>query len=78
MTTDAQELQRTFDLRWKADQRARFAGKRTTGSKLCAEKIIEIRSLQGKMSQRQIGREFDMNQTTIGKILRREYWKHVP
>ncbi len=54
-------------------------GERVWGSKLTDAKIIEIRMKYstGKFSQQGLADEYDMAQTTIGQIVRKENWKHV-
>lgn len=44
-------------------------------SKLTDEQVIEIRSRTE--SQRKIAEKYDVSQTTIGEIKRRERWRHI-
>ncbi len=54
-------------------------GEQVVGSKLSPEKIREIRRLAatGLFLQREIGRMFDIAQTTVSGIARMEDWRHV-
>lgn len=54
-------------------------GSKNKSSKLSEEKILKIRLIYslGGISQKELAAQFNMNQTTIGDIIRRETWKHV-
>uniref|UniRef100_A0A973WQ56 HNH endonuclease n=2 Tax=Bradyrhizobium quebecense TaxID=2748629 RepID=A0A973WQ56_9BRAD len=44
-------------------------------NKLTPEEVSEIRSSQG--TQEDIGLRYDVDRTTIGRIIRRQTWSHV-
>ena len=46
------------------------------GSKLSAEQILEIR--RSTLSEKLLGLSYGVNRATIGRILRRESWTHIP
>jgi len=48
-------------------------------AKLTARKVCQIRELyaSGNYTQRELGEMFGVHQVTIGRIVRRETWKHV-
>lgn len=54
-------------------------GERVNTAKLTARKVIRIRSIyaSGKMSQYALARKYGVDRPAIGKIIRRENWKHV-
>ncbi len=56
------------------------AGETNGQSKLTDEDVIEIRRLYatGEHTQRELGDRFGVDRATIGLIVRRETWKHVP
>lgn len=54
-------------------------GEGVTASKLKEADVVEIRKLHADgMSQSALGRKFGVQQQAIGKVVRRETWKHVP
>ena len=54
-------------------------GEQCSWSKLKNADVIEIRALHADgMSRSDLSRKFGVSQRTIGKIARRERWKHVP
>jgi hypothetical protein len=50
-------------------------GEKNPTAKLTVADVLVIREL--KLSQREIGRMFKINQRTVSRIKRRELWKHV-
>lgn len=58
-------------------QRGRSArGEKQGHAKLSAEQVFAIRASIG--SQAEIGRQFGVGRTAVGKIKRRELWVHLP
>ena len=57
--------------------RKKFYGEQNGQSKLTKEEVFRIRSLEGKMSQTEIGKMFGVSQTLIGMIFRRKKWGHL-
>lgn len=50
-------------------------------AKLTNEKVIELREmkrLNPKISQRILAEKFGICQSTVGRVLSRRYWKHIP
>lgn len=56
-----------------------FRGEASPCAKLTAAKVLEIRARfkHGGITRSRLAIMFDVNDTTIGEILRRECWKHV-
>jgi hypothetical protein len=53
-------------------------GERNGSAKLNAAKVLEIRRLARKgVSQRAIARQYGVTHILIGKVIRRENWRHV-
>lgn len=54
-------------------------GERSANAKLNEEKVREIRRLYaiGNISQTKLGEMFDIDQTVVSDIVRRETWRHV-
>lgn len=52
-------------------------GQRNASAKLTESQVREIRSLAGSLSQEKIAAQFGVTQPLIGKIIRRQAWKHV-
>ena len=53
-------------------------GSKNGSSKLCEDQVRTIKVLLGSgLSQRMIAKKFNVSQGTIGKIGRRESWRHV-
>ena len=54
-------------------------GEQCSNSKLTKNDIIEIRDMWegGGLSQRQIGKRFRVNQSTICRIVNKKQWVHV-
>lgn len=52
-------------------------GSNNYNSKITEKDVLEIRSLSGKMYQKDIGKKFGIAQNTVSSIIRRETWKHV-
>jgi hypothetical protein len=44
---------------------------------LTREDVLEIRSLQGKMLQREIAKQFNCSRGHVGDIHRRTKWRHI-
>ena len=66
-----------------ADMKAKGRGVNHRGeahgmAKLTAAQVVEIRSLEGTMIQKDIALRFGVNQTLVGFILRRVIWAHIP
>lgn len=53
-------------------------GERQGRSKLTDEDVIKIRSLEGKMTNVAIAKMFGVKDMQVGRIIRRERWKHLP
>jgi len=53
-------------------------GERHGRSKLKESQVRDIRKLSGIASQREIAEAFGISPLQVGKIQRREMWKHVP
>jgi hypothetical protein len=53
-------------------------GAQTWNAKLTAADVVEIRSLRGSLSQRELGERYGVDRETIGDAQRRVTWKHVP
>jgi hypothetical protein len=51
-------------------------GEDVNTSKLTADMVLQIRARPG-MYQKDLGKEFGVGQSTIGRILSREIWKHI-
>jgi hypothetical protein len=47
------------------------------GSKLTDEDVLKIRSLRGKMYQREIALKFNITQANVSLIMRRQTWTHL-
>jgi DNA-binding XRE family transcriptional regulator len=56
-----------------------YPGERNPNAVLTAAKVREIRKLyqEGDHTQRQLGRLFGANRSTIGQVLRHTTWRHV-
>lgn len=54
-------------------------GEKHHNTKLKTEDVIKIRELYdlGTISQKEIGRLYGINQVQIGRIIRKERWKHI-
>ena len=52
-------------------------GEKSGMSKLRNEQVLEIRSLQGKFTQREISERFNVSAPLISDILNRKIWKHI-
>lgn len=52
-------------------------GEYNTMAKLKTKQIKEIRKLKGKMSQRDIGKIYGVNQSCISDIINKKLWGHV-
>lgn len=52
-------------------------GETATGAKLTESDVREIRKLGSEMTQKNIGLRYGVSQVLVGKILRREVWKHL-
>ena len=52
---------------------------RHTNSKLTKEQVLEIRNKYntGKISQKELGLQYNLSQTAIGRIIRKETYKHI-
>jgi DNA-binding MarR family transcriptional regulator len=55
-------------------------GEKAPWSKLTEAQVTEIRQryAAGGISQSALAREYGLNQPTVGEIVRREIWKHIP
>lgn len=60
----------------KADK-GRVKGSKNPYSKLTEQQVLEIRQLIGTMNQKQIGKIYNVTQTTISEIKNRKIWNHV-
>ena len=56
-----------------------ITGENNPSSKLTNKKVIKIRKLFkiGNITQIELGKLFNVHNTTISGIIRRVYWKHV-
>lgn len=63
------------DHRWYGSTESRGEG--NLSAKLTTEKVIEIRSLEGTMSQEKLAKRFGIGQAQLSRILRRKCWRHV-
>lgn len=52
-------------------------GSKNNFSKLTEENVIKIRSLQGMLTQKQIGEMFNVSRVLIGMIYNGKAWKHI-
>lgn len=52
-------------------------GSKNSMAKINEETVLIIRSLNGKMSQSNIGKMFNLSQTTVGSILNKKTWTHI-
>jgi hypothetical protein len=43
-------------------------------SRLTEDQVLEIRALSGKLSQKEIAKQFDIDPTTVSDIIRRKSW----
>lgn len=62
------------------DKKGREAqGTKINFAKLSEQQIIEIRNeyLLGNISQRKLATKYNIQNTTLGSIVRRETWKHI-
>lgn len=73
--TRAQNVQHAYDNGLIIPDRGEANG----NSKLTAEQVIEIRGryAEGGISQETLGKEYGINQTQVGFIVRREVWTHI-
>jgi len=56
----------------------RARGSKIASAKLCEEQIVQVKKLLGQgLSQRQLGRIFNVSHSTIGMIARGKSWAHV-
>lgn len=63
---------------WKqGNTRKIIKGSAASWSKLTEEDVIEIRSLEGSMSQREIAKIFLITQQTVSDIITRRSWGHL-
>lgn len=67
------------NLRDASDKGRMRHGERHPASKISEDdvKLIRSRFVPRKYSQRRLAREFNLAQSTIGSILRKEIWRHV-
>jgi len=49
-------------------------GERNGRAKLTLEKAIEIRALKGRFTQKEIGAQFGVDSSVVGRIHRNKYW----
>ena len=52
-------------------------GSSIRSSKLTEAEVLEIRSLRGKMYQRDIALKFNITQANVSSIMRRQTWAHL-
>lgn len=80
---------RTDNLEWvtgpenekhAAENGLKAHGEANGNARLTRDDAVKIRKLDaaGKHSQRELGKMFGVHHSTIGDIVRRETWKHVP
>lgn len=55
-------------------------GEKSGNSKVTAEEVMEIRKLyeSGEYLQKELGEMYGIHKATVGDIVRRETWKHLP
>jgi hypothetical protein len=52
-------------------------GEKSGSSKLTDQKVLEIRDIGNKISDRKIAKLYGIGRTTVKHILRRETWRHI-
>jgi HNH endonuclease len=52
-------------------------GSARNGAKLTEDDVREIRRLAGTMTKRALAHRYGVGEMTIGRIIRREKWKHI-
>jgi len=52
-------------------------GEEHPNSKLSESDVIEMRELSGDVSQKELAAEYEISQSMVSKIIRREKWSHV-
>ncbi len=52
-------------------------GQENGNSKLTEQQVLEIREMQGSLSQKNIARLYGVTQPLVGNIHRREIWRHI-
>jgi len=52
-------------------------GSKNPNSKLSEQQVIELRALAGTAPQTALAARFNVTQTTVSSVLRRETWKHI-
>jgi hypothetical protein len=55
-------------------KRLGLRGERGPGAKLSATDIVQIRALKGRLSQRQIARQFSVSESNVSAIVLRKTW----
>ncbi|MFY7853698.1 MAG: HNH endonuclease [Brevundimonas sp.] len=70
-------VSRSENLRHAYDNDLKPAGEKSHLAKLTADQVREIRAMRGLKSQAEIGRQFGVSQTCVGKILSGKKWKQL-
>lgn len=52
-------------------------GEKNHNAKLTARDVVSMRSLVGKVTQRELARQFNVSQPTVNRIVSRKVWSHV-
>lgn len=52
-------------------------GEKSVLSRLDDRKVLYVRSVAGKISQRVLAKKFGVSKTLIGSIIRRHHWNHI-
>jgi hypothetical protein len=73
-STHSENVQHSFD-----NNLNHTKGEGSHKAKLTEEDVLEVRKLYdtGKYTHRELGKMFDVNHSLVGKIVRRENWKHI-
>lgn len=54
-----------------------MGGEKTNTAKLTERDIVAIRYLYPKVNKRELSKAFNIGESTIGKIIKKEYWKYA-
>jgi len=68
------------DDHWTHNQPERLArGERVSTAKLTRQKVVDIRQryASGETNKSALGREYGVNNSAIGRIIRKECWAHI-
>lgn len=65
------------NIKYKIDCGRQIRGVDVNTNKLSEKQVIKIRSIKNNLTYKQIAIKYNVNETTIGSIKRRETWKHI-